>query len=82
MGIASLGQYGDEYGPAEEKINLPNQLVEMADTALYYAKTKSCIHCGYIEKEIRTELEICPECGRDLMEGRNRIEEYTPVMKA
>lgn len=80
IGIATFQQCREDLRNLKNPINLSEKIVEMADTALYYAKNISCIHCGYIDKENNTESQSCPRCGLPLKGSRNRVEEFNDKM--
>jgi diguanylate cyclase (GGDEF)-like protein len=59
----------------EKKIKIKDLLVEMADKALYQAKSTSCAACGYRSTlNMQFEDGRCPECGSDnLLKGRDKV---------
>jgi diguanylate cyclase (GGDEF)-like protein len=63
---------------SECKNKIADIMIEMADEALYKAKTSMCHKCGKNMLEIQSsENPICTECGStDIEIGRNRVMTY------
>ncbi|MCG6199929.1 diguanylate cyclase [Psychromonas antarctica] len=58
--------------------NLINQLIEMADHAMYESKRTKCLTCGFAsEKELMFQQQKCPQCKSNrLSKGRDKISFY------
>ena len=58
--------------------NLIDQLIKMADHAMYESKRTKCLTCGFAsEKEFMFTEQNCPKCkSNDLSKGRDKISFY------
>ncbi len=82
-GISSVGQCEKNSNEAETKINQVSEMIDMADIALYYAKSSKCESCSFVSNNaIEANENHCPECGGKLISGRNRIRSFDPKMSA
>jgi len=59
----------------ETKAKIKNQLIKMADEALYRSKSSTCNQCGFsTSKDILFVDQSCPECDSESIEwGRDKI---------
>ena len=80
-GISSLMQCNESSNDPDTKINNISEMIDMADIALYHAKSAKCPSCEFI---VRRDVVInggrCPECGSEIIPGRNRVEVYDTDM--
>ncbi len=74
-GISSLSQCNKTAENQDVKINYISELTDMADTALYYAKSAKCLTCAFTSNgDTVSEGSECPLCGGEIISGRNRVE--------
>ncbi len=64
---------------SEKKQELISLLIEMADQALYTAKSTRCIDCGFASEKSVFKNSRCPKCqSSNLKPDRNQVKLFTP----
>ena len=80
-GISSYAQCIEKAGGTIERSDCINEMTEMADTALYYAKALKCSSCSFVfSRNQETDEHKCPRCEAKTISDRNRVEIYNSQM--
>ncbi len=81
-GVSSFAQCINKFDRDKKDNRCIKRMIKMADIALYYAKMSKCCSCKHIPgADMEIKGNKCPNCGKETMSDRNRVEIYNNQME-